>query len=469
MDLGAAIPNNVGLADNPRLLAMLEAFGGKYMAWWRDWGPQGFDATDIWLRRPLSIEAGGWADFDYMRLPDYRFGVYQTPAEPERRAGFGAIAGAPVFDDIPDEFRRIMLKLLVIQGDTEPASVEQSRLLGAGIPSLYDLRNLFQINVEEGRHLWAMVHLLFVYFGKDGEIESEGLLERRCGSAEKPRLLDAFNYAIDEYLSFLFWSTFADRDGKFQLLAMSESALDPLARTCKFMLTEEGFHMFVGDDGLSRVVRRTAELMRDHDTDDVAPHGGVNLETFQRYINFWAPRTIDLFGNERSDWSETLFDAGLKGRAYEGRLFDEHVALDQPVTLEEVAGGTVRRTEVPARKALNEVLRETYLGECQGPIERWNRELARFAIDFRFRMPSKRFNRRIGAYAGHRFTPDGDPVDAESFAAGMAGWLPSDAERAHVKSLMQPVLEPGRIAGWIAPPSRGIKGKPPLDFDYVRL
>src|SRR5690606_33346299 len=138
------------------------------------------------------------------------------------------------------------------------ASVEQSNMLGLGIPSLYDLRNLFQINCEEGRHLWAIVHLLLEHFGKDGEREIEGLLARRSGSAERPRILNAFNSPIDEWLSFLFWSTLADRDGKYQLLAVSESAFDPLARTAKYMLTEEAHHMFVGDDGLKRVVRRTA-------------------------------------------------------------------------------------------------------------------------------------------------------------------------------------------------------------------
>ena len=69
--------------------------------------------------------------------------------------------------------------LLVIQADTEPASVEQQRRLGATAPSLYDLRNLFQVNVEEGRHLWAMVYLLHKYFGRDGREEGEALLEDR--------------------------------------------------------------------------------------------------------------------------------------------------------------------------------------------------------------------------------------------------------------------------------------------------
>ena len=99
----------------------------------------------------------------------------------------------------------------------------------------------------------------------------------------------------------------------------------------------------------------------------------------------------------------------------------------------------------------------------------WNRMLARMNIGFAFRVPDKRFNRRIGVYKDDHFAPDGAPVSAERFAQGLAEWLPSDAERAHVKSLMRPVYEPGKIAGWIAPPARGIDGKPALDFEYVRL
>ncbi len=468
MDLHSAIPNNVGLEDNPRLAAMMEAFRTAYADWWRALGPQGYDTAEVYLRRPLSVDAKGWGEFDFVPFAEYRFGVFQAAEDSGRRALFGRPAGGAVIRDVPGEFRDAMLKLLVVQGDAEPASVEQSRRLGAMIPSLYDLRNLLQNNVEEGRHLWAMVHLLFEFFGADGEAECEGLLSRCSGSAENPRLLDAFNYQIEEYLSFLFWSTFADRDGKFQLLSMSESALDPLARTTRFMITEEGFHMFVGDDGLTRVVRRTAELMREHDTDDVAPHGGINLETFQRYINYWAPRAIDLFGNEESSWSEDLFDAGLKGRAYESR-YDEHVAADAPITVERIEDGRLVAHEVPERKALNEVNRETYLKECGAPIARWNRELDRFGIDFRLRLPDKRFNRNIGVYAGRPFTPGGETVGQADYGRRLSGWLPSAAEQDHVKSLMAPVHEPGRIAGWIAPPARGIKGKPPLDFEYVRL
>ena len=469
IDQRDAIPNNIGLADRPRLRSVLQQFRADYLDWWREAGPQGFDAAHAYLRMPTGVDARGWANYRYVKLSDYRWGIYQAEPLAGKPAAFGRPAGRPLLDAVPAEFRDTMIKLLVTQGDTEPASVEQSALLGHGIPSLYDLRNLFQINCEEGRHLWAMVHLLVEHFGRDGEREIEGLLARRSGSDEKPRILNAFNAPIEEWLSFLFWSTLADRDGKYQLLAVSESAFDPLARTAKFMLTEEAHHMFVGDDGLRRVVQRSAELMREHDTDDVAPHGGINLATIQRYLNYWAPQTIDLFGNELSDWSEALFDAGLKGRPYESERYDEHVALDAPIVIDRPADGRLSAEAVPMRRALNEVMRDTYLGEIAGVVAGWNRLLAKQGIGFTFRVPDKRFNRRIGVYKDFHFAPDGTPVGAERFARGLAEWLPSAAERAHVKSLMQPVYEPGKIAGWIAPPARGIDGKPALDFEYVRL
>jgi benzoyl-CoA 2,3-dioxygenase component B len=468
IDLRQSIPNNVGLEDQPRLRQILESFRGSYLDWWRECGPQGFDAAHCYLRMPTGVDASGWASYEYVKLEDFRWGIFLADRPRERRALFGRNAGGPLLDSVPDEFRATMLKLLTTQGDTEPASVEQITYLGRMAPSNYDLRNLLQINCEEGRHLWAMVHLLCAHFGKDGEREIEGLLARRSGVAEKPRILQAFNRPIEDFLSFLFWSTLADRDGKYQLQAMSESAFDPLARATKFMLFEEGHHMFVGDDGLRRVVQRTAELMREHDTDDVAPYGGINLSTFQRYLDYWAPPIIDLFGSEVSQWSEDLFDAGLKGRTYEAENFTEHVRLDESVAIERAEGDRLITTQVPMRQAINEVARETYLREIDTILARWNRMLRKMGIDASLRRPDKRFNRRIGAYKHFHFTPEGRRIDRAAFEAGMKEWMPSAAEIAHVRAVMQPVYEPGKIAGWIAPPARGLAGKP-ADYEYVRL
>src|SRR5260370_41104604 len=157
---------------------------------------------------------------------------------------------------------------MVIQGDTEPASVEQQRHLGLTCPSQYDLRNLFQVNVEEGRHLWAMVYLLHRYFGRDGREEAEPLLQRRSGDSDNPRILGAFNERTPDWLAFFRFTFFTDRDGKFQLSALTESAFQPLARTTRFMLTEEGHHMFVGRNGIRRIVDRTAEGMERECTDN---------------------------------------------------------------------------------------------------------------------------------------------------------------------------------------------------------
>ncbi|HEY7609290.1 MAG TPA: benzoyl-CoA 2,3-epoxidase subunit BoxB [Alphaproteobacteria bacterium] len=468
IDRNAVIPNNVGLDERPALATTLAQFKGDYMKWWRECGPQGFDAADCYLRMPVAADARGWASYEYVRLPEFRWGVFQADRVDGRPALFGRLAGRPKLADVPAEFRATMIKLLTTQADVEPASVEQITYLGRMAPSNYDLRNLFQINCEEGRHLWAMVHLLCEHFGKDGEREIEGLLARRSGSAKNPRILNAFNQPIEEFLSFLFWSTLADRDGKYQLLSMSESAFDPLARTCKFMLFEEAHHMFVGDDGLRRVIQRTAELMRAHDTDDVAPHGGIDLSTIQRYLNYWAPPIIDLFGSELSQRSEDLFDAGLKGRVYEAERYAEHVRLDETIEIERAADGGLAAEAVPMRKAINEVARETYLREIDGVVERWNRMLAKMEIKFAFRRPSKRFNRRIGAYKDFFFTPKGKRVTREEFESGLRHWLPTEAEKAHVRALMQPVYAPGKIAGWIAPPVRGIDGKP-VAYEYVRL
>src|SRR5436190_20689842 len=281
--LDEKIPNNVDLSSDKRLQRALEQWLPNYLAWWQDVGPEGFQAKDVYLRTAISVETDGWAHFDHVKMPDYRWGIFLTPKEEGKVIGFGDAMGQPVWNEVPGEYRNMLRRIIVTQADTEPASVEQQRLLGKTAPSLYDLRNLFQVNVEEGRHLWAMVYLLQSYFGKDGREEADSLLERRSGDSDKPRILGAFNQPIENWLDFFMFTMFTDRDGKYQLIALSESGFDPLARTTRFMLTEEAHHMFVGETALQRVTQRTCELMRQDANEDARRLGGIDLPTIQKY------------------------------------------------------------------------------------------------------------------------------------------------------------------------------------------
>ncbi|HIE21507.1 MAG TPA: benzoyl-CoA 2,3-epoxidase subunit BoxB, partial [Acidimicrobiia bacterium] len=160
VDYDLLIPNNVGLASDPKLLRALEAWHPGYIDWWMDMGPDGFQEAEVWLRTAISVERDGWAKFGYVRMPEYRWGILLAPAVEGRTIPCGEHLGEPAWQQVPGEYRALLRRLIVIQGDTEPASVEQQRFLGKTAPSLYDMRNLFQVNVEEGRHLWAMVYLL---------------------------------------------------------------------------------------------------------------------------------------------------------------------------------------------------------------------------------------------------------------------------------------------------------------------
>ena len=266
---------------------------------WDEMGPEGSKDMDVYLRTAVSVDPQGWAQFGHVKMRDYRWGVFLNPGDQERKIHFGDHIGEKAWQDVPGEHRANLRRIIVTQGDTEPASVEQQRHLGLTAPSMYDLRNLFQINVEEGRHLWAMVYLLHKYFGKDGREEADALLQRNSGNEDNPRILQAFNEKTPDWLSFFMFTYFTDRDGKFQLCALAESAFDPLARTTKFMLTEEAHHMFVGESGVSRTIQRTVDVMNQLKTDDVAKlraAGVIDLPTIQRYINFHFSVTIDLFG-----------------------------------------------------------------------------------------------------------------------------------------------------------------------------
>ncbi len=271
IDYDGLIPNNVGLAEDLRVRKALETWHPGYIDWWKSMGPDGFQDFPVYLRTAVGVGSEGWAKFGYVKMPEYRWGVLLAPAVEGRTIPFGAHKGEPAWQEVPGEYRAMLRRQLLIQGDTEPASVEQQRHLGATAPSLYDMRNLFQVNVEEGRHLWAMVYLLQKYFGRDGREEAEDLLRRRSGDQDSPRMLGAFNEATPDWLSFFMFTFFTDRDGKMQLAALAQSGFNPLSRTCRFMLTEEAHHMVVGETGVQRMLQRTCQAMRDAGIDD--PYG----------------------------------------------------------------------------------------------------------------------------------------------------------------------------------------------------
>ena len=466
IDLGEQIPNNVNLSSDKRLLRALVEWQPSFLRWWEDMGPVGFQRDQIYLRTAVSTEPGGWAVFDHVKMPDYRWGIFLAAPEPERQIGFGDAAGQPVWQQVPGEYRNMLRRIIVTQADTEPASVEQQRRLGHSAPSLYDLRNLFQVNVEEGRHLWAMVYLLHSHFGRDGREEAEGLLQRRSGDADRPRILSTFNEPIADWLSFFMFTMFTDRDGKYQLSSLAESAFDPLSRTTRFMLTEEAHHMFVGETGVGRVLQRSLELTRLDPNGDARAQGGIDLPTIQKYVNFWYTLSLDLFGGEVSSNAADFFGTGIKGRHHE-KNYAEHSALQAEYALPFAAEGGGGERSVPLRNALNAVLQDGYIDDCQRGVDRWNKALAEGGTEFRVTLPSRRFHRHVGVYANQHFSPDGSAVSAEEFAARRDQWLPSVADKAYVKAVQQPVTGPDQMAHWIAPPALGIKGLP-WQYEYVK-
>src|SRR5882762_3713893 len=420
------IPNNVGLSENRRLQRALEAWQPNYMRWWQELGPEGALDYDVYLRTAISVETDGWANFGYVKMPDYRWGIFLATPEAGRTIAFGDHRGEPAWQEVPGEYRSALRRLIVTQGDTEPASVEQQRHLGRTCPSLYDLRNLFQINVEEGRHLWAMVYLLDAYFGRDGREESEALLQRRSGDRDKPRILGAFNEKTPDWLSYLMFTYFTDRDGKYQLASLAESGFDPLSRTCRFMLTEEAHHLFVGETGIARVVQRTCELMRDGKTDDVRKLGAIDLATLQKYINFHYSVSLDLFGSEVSTNAANFYTMGLKGRFEEAKKHDDHRLKDATYTVNELAGDRITTREMPALPALNERLRDDYIADCQRGVDRWNQVIKRHGIDVELRLPHRGFRRAIGLFAEVKVSPEGRVLSQAEWDAKQREWLPTE-------------------------------------------
>lgn len=468
------IPNNVNLSSDRRLLKALEEWHPGYIDWWKDMGPEGWNDKEVYLRTAVGVDPKGWAVFDHVKMPDYRWGVLLAPKVEGRTIPFGKHKGEPVWEEVPAEYRSMLRRLIVIQGDTEPASVEQQRHLGATAPSLYDMRNLFQVNVEEGRHLWAMVYLLVKYFGKDGREEAKMMLERRSGNDDKPRILGAFNEETPDWLSFFMFTYFTDRDGKMQLESLAQSGFDPLSRTTRFMLTEEAHHMFVGESGVQRVLERTCDAMNEagisdpYDIEAVRALGVIDLPTIQKKLNFHMSVTHDLFGAELSTNAAAAFEAGLKGRFKEEKLEDDHQLYNETYPVLQVVDGQLVEKEENAISAINGRLLDDYITDAKGGIKRWNKAISKLGIDFELQAPHKAFNRQIGQFSEINVTPEGEVVDAETFNANLDNYLPSEADLVFINSLMKPCYERGQYAGWIKEPKVGINSQPG-DFEYVRL
>jgi benzoyl-CoA 2,3-dioxygenase component B len=343
----------------------------------------------------IGLPAGELRNFQF----DAKFGDQDVP-----HIEFGHYKGErkwPTVMHIPDQrIRDALLNLIVYQGDTEFASVEQQRTLLQHAPSDYDLLALQRVMTEEMRHGWQMSYLLCRYFGGEGKREAAKLLERRADEGE--RLLGSFNELVDNWLDFFTYTQFIDRDGKFQLTMLSVSGFDPLSRSMNPMLKEESFHLGTGNNGLLRIVKA----------------GQMPPEVMQRFFYKWIPTAFDLFGTDNSSSAHWAYVWGLKGR------YDER---ENP-------------TE-PDKAKLNEYSRDLYRQEITKLIERLNMfipERERW-----LRVPDTRFNRRIGVYAHQHFTVDGTPIDDPTqYAAYLKTILPQPEHYELVHTIER---EPGWI------------------------
>ena len=229
--------------------------------------------------------------------------------------------------------------------------------------------------------------------------------------------------------------------------------------------------MFVGESGVSRVVQRTCEVMKQLRTDDpdrLRAAGVIDLPTIQRYVNFHYSVTVDLFGADESSNAATFYNTGLKGRFEEAKRSDDHRLRGGTYKVLAVQDGRLVEKEVPMLNALNEVLRDDFIRDSIAGIGRWNRVIEKAGLPVRLRSPHKAFNRRIGALAGVKVTPEGEVVSDAEWAARERDWLPTPDDRGFVASLMGRVTSPGQFANWIAPPPVGIN-RHPVEFEYVRF
>ena len=318
---------------------------------------------------------------------------------------FGSYKGRNKWENLrqvpTQQMRDALMNMIIYQGDTEFASVEQQRNLLENAPTEWDRRAITRVMIEEMRHGWQMCHLLVNHFGETGKIEARKLLERRAW--ENSRLLGSFNVDVDNWVDFFTYTEFVDRDGKFQLNMLSTSSFAPLARSMGPMLREEGFHLGTGHMGLQRIVKA----------------GRLPPALLQKYINKWLSTAYDLFGKDSSSSAEWFYVWGLKGR------YDE-----------------TRQDGEPDKAHLNELSREMYRQEADKLLESISRLLPKGVSPLV--APDMKFHRSIGEYAGQTWSVRGELLTPEAYAKHEAEVLPNEEEKQFVRDLM-------REPGWIAP------------------
>jgi benzoyl-CoA 2,3-dioxygenase component B len=352
---------------------------------------------DEW-RREIGVDRDEIRNFNF----DTLFGAIET-----EEIQFGHYKGRRKWENLrqvpTQQIRDAMLNMIVYQGDTEFASVEQQRALFETAPTDWDRRAITRVMIEEMRHGWQMCALLVEHFGQSGKVEAQKLLERRA--FENQRLLGAFNVDVDNWLDFFTYTDFVDRDGKFQLQMLKYSAFAPLGRSMSYMLREEAFHMGAGNDGLRRVVEA----------------GVIPAWLLQKYLNKWISTSYDLFGTDNSSSAHWAYVWGVKGR------------YDEPKNL-----------APPDLDDINDYNRKLYRDEVAGLIERFNTVLK--PGEPRLYAPDIRFNRQIGRYAGQKFhAKTGEPLDDRAYQQHLAEYMPTEAD----KKLLLEIIENEK--NWIMP------------------
>src|ERR1700730_7217676 len=321
-------------------------------------------------------------------ITNYQFEAKFGPTR-SNEIEFGAYKGRSKWEklvQVPDQrMRDALLNLIVYQGDTEFASVEQQRRLFETSPSEHDRQSLCRVVTEEMRHGWQMCYLLMTHFGYSGKVEAQKMLERR--PFDQKRLIGVFNQDVNNWLDFFVYTDFVDRDGKYQLTMLSYSGFAPLAQSMIPMLKEESFHLGTGQDGIKRVVKA----------------GVIPLQIVQKFINKWVPVSLDLFGVDRSSSAHWFYVWGLKGR------YDEPTAVAD-VNLER----------------MNEHSRTLYYQECVKLVDMINKHVP--AGQPPLYVPDFKFNRYIGEHARKPYSVTGELLAEKQYTEHVQEMLPQPGD-----------------------------------------
>ena len=200
-------------------------------------------------------------------------------------------------EQMPDEYKATLIKVIYALASTEFASVEQHQAWINQGPTPEDRFIQAQIAADEA-HQGFIDSRMLRCFGPEGEEKAATLLKLRMG--EHP--IAVFNVPFESWVDVCGFCFLLDLVAWYHLRGMENCSYAPLAREMTTMVHEERFHASFG-------ARRIRDIVRNP---EYAGLCGATKADAQRTVDKWYPHALDTFGASQSKFSALAVAYGIR-------------------------------------------------------------------------------------------------------------------------------------------------------------